>query len=222
MMKPYIVHEAKKSYSMRQQEGRNEVVAPTTWGADWDYFSAANHHCYTLCPCLCCLQKTSIVTILPFQNSCPYESDQNLQFSYHMYGHYLFARADNDLILVIHGYEVRFMWWTSLEHRYLISVSCCFHVMFLFQECHCYFFPKYGILFASGLEGLIIWWWSEYSCLRWGFHGLHVLEKVFNFVCYKACSWWWQCCWGCLVWSDQYDFFPFYYFFFFFLFFFNI
>ena len=29
-MKPYIVHEAKKSYSMRQQEGRNEVVAPTT------------------------------------------------------------------------------------------------------------------------------------------------------------------------------------------------
>ena len=30
MMKPQVVHEAKESYNMRQQEGRNEVVAPTT------------------------------------------------------------------------------------------------------------------------------------------------------------------------------------------------
>ena len=29
-MKPYVVYEAKESYSMRQQKGRNEVVAPTT------------------------------------------------------------------------------------------------------------------------------------------------------------------------------------------------
>ena len=27
---------------MRKQGGENEVVAPTTWGADWDYFGAAN------------------------------------------------------------------------------------------------------------------------------------------------------------------------------------
>ena len=30
MMKPQVVHEVKESYSMRQQGGRNEVVAPTT------------------------------------------------------------------------------------------------------------------------------------------------------------------------------------------------
>ena len=29
MMKPQVVHEAKELYSMRQQGGRNEVVAPT-------------------------------------------------------------------------------------------------------------------------------------------------------------------------------------------------
>ena len=29
MRKPQVVHEAKKSYNMRQQEGRNEFVAPT-------------------------------------------------------------------------------------------------------------------------------------------------------------------------------------------------
>ena len=45
-------------------------------------------------------------------------------------------------------------------------------------------------------------WWSEYSCLRWGFHELHVLEQVFNFIRYKACSWWWWCCWRYLVWPD--------------------
>ena len=28
---------------MREQGGENEVVAPTTWGADWDYFDTANH-----------------------------------------------------------------------------------------------------------------------------------------------------------------------------------
>jgi len=27
---------------MRKQEGRNEVVVPTTWGADWDYSGVAN------------------------------------------------------------------------------------------------------------------------------------------------------------------------------------
>ena len=28
---------------MRKQGGENEVVAPTIWGTDWDYFGAADH-----------------------------------------------------------------------------------------------------------------------------------------------------------------------------------
>ena len=27
---------------MRKQRGKNEVMAPTSWGADWDYFGTAN------------------------------------------------------------------------------------------------------------------------------------------------------------------------------------
>ena len=29
MRKPQVVYEVKKSYNIRQQEGRNEIVAPT-------------------------------------------------------------------------------------------------------------------------------------------------------------------------------------------------
>jgi len=29
--------------------GRSKDIAPTTWGADWDYYSAANHVVTTLC-----------------------------------------------------------------------------------------------------------------------------------------------------------------------------
>ena len=49
---------------MRQQGGRNEVVAPTVWGTNWDYFGAADCRRHTLCPCPCCLQEAPIVTIL--------------------------------------------------------------------------------------------------------------------------------------------------------------
>ena len=82
-------------------------------------------YCYTLYPCPCCLQEISIVTIPPFQDSCPHESNQDLQLSYHMWSHYLFARAYDHLILVVNGYEVWFMWWTSLIHWYLTPVSWC-------------------------------------------------------------------------------------------------
>jgi len=41
-----------------------------------------------------------------FQHSCPHESDQDLQLSYHMCSHYLFARADDYLISVIDCYKV--------------------------------------------------------------------------------------------------------------------
>ena len=78
-----------------------------------------------------------------------------------MYGHYLFAKAYDDLILVVNGYEVGFMQWTSLEHMDLVSISCCVHIIFSFQECCRHFFPKCGILFSSGFEGLIMWWWFE-------------------------------------------------------------
>ena len=36
---------------------------PTTWGADWDYFGAADHCRHTLYPCPCWLQEASIITI---------------------------------------------------------------------------------------------------------------------------------------------------------------
>ena len=91
----------------------------------------------------------------------PWILDQNLQFSYYMHGHYFFARAYNDLIPVIDGYEVGFMRWTFLEHMDLVSISCCVCIIFLFQECCCHFFPKYGVLFSSGFKGLIMWWWFE-------------------------------------------------------------
>jgi len=63
---------------MRQQGGRNEVMAPTIWGADWDYFGAADHYRHTLCLCPCCFQEVSTVTIPPFHDSYSYKSDQNL------------------------------------------------------------------------------------------------------------------------------------------------
>jgi len=101
----------------------------------------------------------------PFQDSCPYESNQGLQFSYHMCSHYLFARAYDYLILVVNGYKIWFVWWTSLIHWYLTPISCCISVPFLVHERHCYFFPKFWILFSSGFEGLIVWWWSKYPGL---------------------------------------------------------
>ena len=87
--------------------------------------------------------------------------DQNLQLSYHMRGHYLFARTYNNLILVVLGYEIWFVWWTSLEHMDLISISGCVCVMFSVQECCHHFVPKRRILLSSGSEGLIVWWWFE-------------------------------------------------------------
>ena len=134
-----------------------------------------------------------------------------------MCGHYLFPRSDNDLFPIVDGYKVGFMRWASLEHMDLVFISCCIYIMFLFQEHLCYFVPKYGILFTSGFERLIMWWWFEYSCLWWSSHKLHVLEEVFNFICYKTCTWWRWCCRGYLIWFDQYYFFIFYHFFFFFV-----
>jgi len=39
---------------------------PTTWGADWDYFGAADRRRHTLCPCPCIPEEASIVTILKY------------------------------------------------------------------------------------------------------------------------------------------------------------
>ena len=144
-------------------------------------------YCHILYPCPCCLQEVWIVTIPPFQDSCPHESNQDFQFSYHMCGHYLFARAYNYLILVVDGYEVRFVWWTSLIHRYLTPISCCISIPLFFHERLCYFFPKFWILFSPRFESLIIWWWSKYSGLCWGFHEFHVFGEIVDFIHYKAC-----------------------------------
>jgi len=35
----------------------------------------------------------------------------------------IFARANNDLFPIVDGYEVGFVQWTSLKHRYLIPIS---------------------------------------------------------------------------------------------------
>ena len=145
----------------RKRWGLGQDIMPTTWGTDWDYYGAADHCHHTLYPCPCWLQEVLIITIPPFQVSCPHKLDQNFQFSYHVHSHYLFARAYDDLILVINGNEVGFMRWTSLEHMDLISISCCFGIMFLFQECGCHFFLKCRILLSSGFEGLVVWWWFE-------------------------------------------------------------
>jgi len=142
---------------------------------------------HTLYPCTCCLQKALIVTIPLFQNSCPYESNQDLQFSYHVCSHYLFARAYDYLILIVDGHEVWFVWWTSLIHWYLTPISCCISIPFPVHKLHCYFFPKFWILFSSGLERLIVWWRSEYPSLRRSLYKFHMLGKIFNFVCYEAC-----------------------------------
>ena len=115
-------------------------------------------YCHILCPSLCCILETLIVTIPPFQHSCPYESDQDLQLSYHMCNHYLFVRANNNLFPVIDCYEVWFMWWTSVKHRNLTSIPCYFCIVLLFHECHCNFFLECRVLFTSGFEGLVMWW----------------------------------------------------------------
>ena len=76
--------------------------------------------------------------------------DRNLQLSYHMCGHYLFARAYNDLILVVLGYEIWFVWWTSLEHMDLISISGCICIMFLSKNAVATSFQNVG--FCSPLD----------------------------------------------------------------------
>ena len=169
------------------------------------WHSRSCHH--TLYPCPCCFLEASIVTIPPFQDSCPHESDQNFQLSYHMHSHYLFARAYDYLILVVDGYEVWFVWWTSLIHWYLMPVSWCISVPFSVHECHCYFFPKLWILFSSRFEGLVVWWWSKYPGLWWSLHEFHILGKIFDFVCYKTHGGGWCCFWWNLVWPYQYNFF---------------
>ena len=41
--------------------GESKVGAPTTWGADWDYYGTADHIITTLCPTLCYILKVSII-----------------------------------------------------------------------------------------------------------------------------------------------------------------
>ena len=156
---------------------------------------------HTLYPCPCFLQEVSIVTIPLFQGSCPHESNQDLQFSYHVCSYYLFARAYDYLIPVVDGYKIRFMWWTSLIHGYLIPVSCCISIPFFVHKCLCYFILKFWILFSPRFERLIMWWWSKYPGLRWGFYKFHVFGEIVDFVRYKACRRR-CCCWWDFIWSD--------------------
>ena len=47
----------------RKQRGLGQAVAPTTWGADWYYFGAADHWHHALYPCPCYILEVSVVTI---------------------------------------------------------------------------------------------------------------------------------------------------------------
>jgi len=48
--------------------GESKNRAPTTWGANWDYFGAANYVIITLSPSLYCILKVLIITSTsPFQ-----------------------------------------------------------------------------------------------------------------------------------------------------------
>ena len=115
----------------RKQWGLGQAITLTTWGADWYYFSAANHWHHALYPCLCYILEVSIITIPCFQDSCPHESYQNLQLSYHMSSHNLLARTNYYLIPVVDSDKVGFMWWPSLVHRYLATIPCCVGIFFL-------------------------------------------------------------------------------------------
>ena len=128
---------------MRRPQRQCKVVVPTAWGTDWDYMwrSQSCHH--TLCPYPRCFLEASIITIPLFQDLCPYESNQNFQLSYHIHGHHLFIRSNYYLISVVDGDEIGFMWQTSLIHGYLLTISWCIGVSFVFQKHFRYFLPEH-------------------------------------------------------------------------------
>jgi len=129
--------------------GESKDRAPTTWGADWDYFSIADRVVIILSPSLCCILEVSIITISHFQYLCPYESYQYFKFSYHINGHHFLARTNNDLSLIINSDKEWFVWRTSLKHVYPLSISWGFCIVFTLHYCYCYFFPEFRVSFSS-------------------------------------------------------------------------
>ena len=121
--------------------GWNKNIASTIWGADWDYCSTADYVIITLDPSSShCIQEVLIVTIPSFQHSCPHKLDQYFQLSNNMCSHYFLVRTDDDLSSIINGNKVWFVGWSSLIHSYWVIISWSFYIMFLFYECHYYFF----------------------------------------------------------------------------------
>ena len=141
--------------------GWSKDIVPTTWSTDWDYYSAADYVIIILNPSPCCIHKISIVTILHFQHSCPRESYQHLEFSYHIYCHHFLSGSNYDLTLIVDSYEVWFIWQFSLKHGYQITILWCFSVVLVIHQCSHYFFSKIRILFFSGLKWLVMQKWSE-------------------------------------------------------------
>ena len=90
------------------------------------------------------------IPVLEFMSS--WISDQNLQFFYHMCSHYLFARAYNDLIPVVDGYEVGFVQWASLEHMDLVSISCYVCICFFSKKAVATSFQNAGFCFSLDLR----------------------------------------------------------------------
>ena len=146
------------------------------------------HYTLNLFPCY--IFEVSIVTISCFQHSCSHESNQYLQFSYHISCHHFLVRTYNDMSSIIDSNEKWIMWWSPLEHVYWIFISWCFYIVFIFHQYCCYFISEVRILFFSRSTCLIIWWWLENSCLSRKLDKYHVFEEVVDFLIYKT----WTCC----------------------------
>jgi len=162
---------------------------PTTWGTDWDNYSIANHIVIALSPSSCCIHKIPIVTIFPFQLSCPHESVQQCEFTYNIHDHYFLVRTNNSLFFHINCYEVGFMEWFSLIHGYWESISWGFHISSLFYKCYSQFFSELVILFSLWLNGFIMGCWGKHFGLNRWVNKLHMFFQVIKFVLYE----YWLC-----------------------------
>ena len=131
-------------------------MAPITWDTDWDYYSIADHVIIILDPSPHYIQEASIITISPFQHSCSHESYQHLEFSYHVCYYCFLVRTNDYLFSIINSNEIQFMWRSSLIYSYRVTISWHFSVVFVLNQCCCYFLPEFLILFASRFEWLIV------------------------------------------------------------------
>ena len=71
---------------------------PTTWGADWDYFGAADRRRHTLYPCPCRLEEASIVTELNICTNIKISNGKKLQLKILVDSGYIHMEIDKQLV----------------------------------------------------------------------------------------------------------------------------